>query len=68
MSEWEEMTLGGFLTLKRGYDLPQRLREDGKIPIYSSSGISGFHNKKNLRSKVVGQQNVGELTLAAIGP
>jgi type I restriction enzyme S subunit len=44
MSEWEEKTLGDLITLKRGYDLPERLREEGAVPIYSSSGISGFHS------------------------
>ncbi|MEM9451271.1 MAG: restriction endonuclease subunit S [Cyanobacteria bacterium P01_E01_bin.6] len=44
MSEWEEKTLGDLITLKRGYDLPERLREEGTVPIYSSSGLSGFHS------------------------
>jgi len=44
MSEWIETTLGDVINLKRGYDLPERERQKGSIPIYSSSGISGFHN------------------------
>lgn len=45
MSIWHDCKLGNVVTLKRGYDLPQQKRIDGIIPIYSSSGISGYHNK-----------------------
>ena len=46
MSKWKETKLGDEINLKRGYDLPTRLRQDGSIPIYSSSGISGLHSEK----------------------
>lgn len=46
MSEWRECKLGEQINLKRGYDLPTRLRQDGEIPIYSSSGITGLHRVK----------------------
>lgn len=46
MSDWQETFLGEQINLKRGYDLPGRNRCDGHIPIFSSSGISGFHNEK----------------------
>lgn len=46
MSAWKATTLGEQLTLKRGYDLPSKSREDGDVPVYSSSGISGFHSDK----------------------
>ncbi len=45
-SEWKETTLGEQINLKRGYDLPSKSRVDGLVPIYSSSGVSGYHNKK----------------------
>ncbi|HBA65315.1 MAG TPA: restriction endonuclease subunit S [Methylococcaceae bacterium] len=45
-SEWRECKLGEQINLKRGYDLPNRLRQDGDIPIFSSSGVTGFHNEK----------------------
>ncbi len=41
---WEDIQLGDFLTLKRGYDLPSSDRKEGDIPIVSSSGITGHHN------------------------
>ncbi|CUZ20245.1 Predicted nucleotidyltransferases [Serratia marcescens] len=42
--EWINITLGNFLNLKRGYDLPKKKRKDGDIPIISSSGYSGVHD------------------------
>ena len=42
--------LGDVLTLKRGYDLPERIRVNGNVPIVSSSGITGTHKE----AKVVG--------------
>jgi type I restriction enzyme S subunit len=44
MKDWASCTLGDALTLQRGYDLPERDRVLGAIPIVSSSGITGFHN------------------------
>ncbi|EMJ5422672.1 TPA: restriction endonuclease subunit S [Klebsiella aerogenes] len=43
-SEWINTTLGEFITLKRGYDLPKLKRNDGNIPVISSSGFSGTHD------------------------
>jgi type I restriction enzyme, S subunit len=37
------MTLGDVIQLKRGYDLPQQSRREGRVPIVTSSGISGRH-------------------------
>ncbi|CAD6049804.1 MULTISPECIES: restriction endonuclease subunit S [Enterobacteriaceae] len=42
---WINCELGEVLTLQRGYDLPHRLRNDGEVPIISSSGVSGRHDK-----------------------
>ncbi|NOH67314.1 restriction endonuclease subunit S [Vibrio rotiferianus] len=44
-SEWKECELGDVLELKRGYDLPKTKREDGVVPVISSSGESGEHNE-----------------------
>lgn len=41
---WKHCTLGDILTLQRGFDLPERDRQRGNIPIVSSSGISAYHN------------------------
>jgi type I restriction enzyme S subunit len=45
MSKVEGKKLGDILNLKRGYDLPSYEREDGLYPIFSSSGISGYHSQ-----------------------
>ena len=45
MTNWKKYKLGNVVDLKRGYDLPQQNRKAGKVPIYSSSGLSGFHNE-----------------------
>ena len=42
-ARWRLTTLGGTVNLKRGYDLPKRLRESGPFPIVSSSGVTGSH-------------------------
>jgi type I restriction enzyme, S subunit len=42
---WAECKLGDLMTLKRGHDLPDRLRKEGDIPIVSSSGITGSHSE-----------------------
>jgi len=45
MSEWKEITLGDFMTLQRGFDLPESSRIAGSSPIIASTGIVGTHNK-----------------------
>lgn len=42
---WKETNLGSFLTLQRGFDLPQARRETGDVPIVSSAGVSDTHSK-----------------------
>lgn len=41
---WETISLGEFLTLKRGHDLPAARRQEGNVPVVSVSGITGHHN------------------------
>ncbi len=43
--EWREITLGGFVTLQRGHDLPEQNRVKGEIPILGSFGVTGWHNE-----------------------
>lgn len=42
---WHTCRLGDFLTLKRGHDLPANLRQEGEVPVVSSSGITGYHSE-----------------------
>lgn len=37
--------LGDVMTLQRGHDLADSVRNDGEIPVVSSSGITGRHNE-----------------------
>jgi type I restriction enzyme S subunit len=42
---WPQKALGDLITFKRGYDLPERLRRPGSVPIVSSSGVTGNHDQ-----------------------
>ena len=42
---WTQEPLENALILQRGFDLPIQDRKDGNVPIYGSTGISGYHNK-----------------------
>lgn len=46
---WENLTLGDVVTLKRGYDLPKRLRKEGCTPLISSSGRSDTHSESKVK-------------------
>ncbi|WP_315821679.1 restriction endonuclease subunit S [Paraflavitalea speifideaquila] len=61
MKHWQSRKLGDILTFKRGYDLPERLRVDGKYPIVSSSGISGSHNDFKVHGSCVVTGRYGTL-------
>ncbi|AZP11216.1 restriction endonuclease subunit S [Undibacterium parvum] len=51
MSEpWKKDFLGNVATLQRGFDLPQRLRKMGNVPIVTSSGIEVTHNEFKVRA------------------
>jgi type I restriction enzyme S subunit len=42
---WKVDKFEQFITLQRGHDLPSQSRIEGKVPIYGSNGIVGFHNQ-----------------------
>jgi type I restriction enzyme, S subunit len=42
---WRRCKLGDIVTLKRGHDLPERSRQDGDVPVVSSSGVTGYHKE-----------------------
>jgi type I restriction enzyme S subunit len=44
MAEWKRTTLGEFISLQRGHDLPSRERQSGRIPVIGSGGITGYHD------------------------
>lgn len=43
--DWELTTIGDFAPLQRGFDLPNRLRVNGKYPVVYSNGVVNFHNQ-----------------------
>jgi len=47
---WRSCRLGDVLTLKRGHDLPEQLRQDGDVPVVSSSGITGRHKEAKAKA------------------
>lgn len=46
---WRSGSLGDFIELKRGYDLPSSVRRAGNVPIVSSSGVSGSHAEAKVK-------------------
>ncbi|ENJ4236888.1 restriction endonuclease subunit S [Escherichia coli] len=42
--------LNEFITLQRGFDLPQDKRIKGDIPVIASAGIVGYHNEEKVQA------------------
>jgi type I restriction enzyme S subunit len=49
-SNWIDCELGDLVELKRGYDLPKSKREEGSVPIVSSSGVSDTHSEAKINA------------------
>lgn len=47
---WSVCRLGDVLTLKRGHDLPAHSRQEGDVPVVSSSGITGRHKESKAKA------------------
>ena len=61
VSDWRRCSLGDFLTLKRGYDLPRQERRPGAFPIVSSAGVTGTHWEAKARGPGVVTGRYGTL-------
>jgi type I restriction enzyme S subunit len=61
MSSVKPKRLGDLITLKRGYDLPEKDRIKGSFPVVSSSGISGYHNEYKVEGEGVVTGRYGTL-------
>jgi type I restriction enzyme S subunit len=61
MNGWVRCKLGDVLTLQRGFDLPERERRDGTVPIVSSSGITGYHHEAKVKAPGVVTGRYGTL-------
>lgn len=58
---WTDCRLGDVITLQRGYDLPGTRRRQGRIPVYSSSGRSGYHSEPRAKGPGVVTGRYGTL-------
>jgi len=69
MSEWKEYKLGELIILNYGKALKEQDRKQGKFPVYSSAGITGYHNEPMFNSKgiIVGRKGtIGKVYLSEI--
>jgi len=48
--DWDVRDLGNVATLQRGYDLPHRLRKEGKVPVVTSTGITDTHSEAKAKA------------------
>lgn len=46
---WERKRLGELVVLNYGKGLPAQVRKEGRIPVYGSNGIVGWHNQPLIR-------------------
>jgi type I restriction enzyme S subunit len=62
-NSWRDTTLGEFVRLQRGHDLPEADRQPGVVPIMGSAGLNGFHNAARARGPgvVIGRSGVGSM-------
>jgi type I restriction enzyme S subunit len=58
---WHTSRLGDVVTLQRGHDLPEAQRQDGDVPVVSSSGITGSHNESKAKAPGVVTGRYGTL-------
>ena len=61
---WEVRRLKSMMSIQRGHDLTAESFKEGEIPVYGSSGLMGYHNRKTSKapSIVIGRSgSVGKL-------
>jgi len=47
---WDQKTLGDFLTLQRGFDILTRDLKEGNYKVIFSSGLRGTHNEFKVKA------------------
>lgn len=60
-AEWKDCPLGEVIELKRGYDLPQKERSAGHVPLVSSSGVTDTHSQAMVKGPGVVTGRYGTL-------
>ncbi|MHC5723573.1 MAG: restriction endonuclease subunit S [Nostoc sp.] len=58
---WNCINFSEALILQRGFDLPNKDRKPGEIPIYASTGINGFHDTAKVKAPGVVTGRSGSL-------
>ena len=48
-SKWEKKKLTDFIWFQRGFDLPKRKFKKGRVPVYGSTSILGYHNESKVK-------------------
>lgn len=51
--EWRDCDISDLCQFQRGFDLTEATRKSGDVPVYSSSGLSYFHNEVRLKPPAV---------------
>ena len=46
---WKVGRLDDAIVLQRGFDLPKQQRQKGHVPIYASTGITGYHGEAKVK-------------------
>lgn len=59
--DWLQGKLGDFVTLQRGFDLPEYERRTGSVPVVTSAGISGTHDEAKVHGPGVVMGRYGTL-------
>lgn len=50
---WRDCDISDLCQLQRGFDITEATRKSGSVPVYSSSGLSYFHNEAKLQPPAV---------------
>jgi type I restriction enzyme, S subunit len=58
---WIECILGDVIILQRGFDLPERDRRSGNVPIITSAGETGYHDVSKVKGPGVVTGRYGTL-------
>ena len=51
--DWRDCDISDLCGLQRGFDITEATRKAGDVPVYSSSGLSYFHNEAKLKPPAV---------------
>ena len=65
--DWEIKKIGNSLKLNYGKSLPETERKFGKVPVFGSNGVTGFHNNFLVKGPgiIIGRKgSVGEITFS----